>query len=537
MSRSYKNVRPCIHMVYSVEEVQSLYDVCRNTVSNWVGAGLTTSDGELPYLFRGAELKRFHDERRQRKRRNLRLGEFKCTGCGQAVFPETKTVSFRELKGNKWFAVATCCDCGRMITKLLGATEHDKIKACITSNTGLARIDEDKGELSGCIGKDSPSQGVAFVTINDRIIHDWQAYAGRYNPKTKQAHLVSIREFEVFLGGISFAKVTPKHAGSYRDHLVRFAKLPREEGGLSNSTVCHRAAQLSLFFKWLRGQSGCRRLSVSIPDYFTLPRGATAKKSREEIKPYLSIEEAWRMVETMPTTTILQRRDRAMVAFTYVCGLRAQALIAVRFKHLDLQRRTVMQDARDMEAKNSKSYRARWFPRTESFQEIFLEWIEELRVLGFCGRDGIFPASSHLGKRSVDLAPVEPIQTARPLQTAFACASSAIEQPCSPHSARHTLKALGSRICRTQDERKAWSMHLGHDDDQITERHYGKMSQEQSDALMEAMCSDEVFTEDEKDMIIDYHENRFRRGTSEYRAARRLAEKREKVRGDYEVIE
>lgn len=197
-----------------------------------------------------------------------------------------------------------------------------------------------------------------------------------------------------------------------------------------------------------------------------------------------------------------------------------------------------MQDASDMEAKNSKSYRVRWFPRTENFQEIFLEWIEELKVLGFCRRDGVFPASGDLRKRPADLeCVVEPIQTARPLQAAFASASAAIEKPCTPHSVRHTLKSLGGRICRTQDERKAWSMHLGHDDDQITERHYGKMSQEQSDALMEAMCADEVFTEDEKDIIIDYHENRFRRGTSEYLAARRLAENREKVRGDYEVIE
>ncbi len=34
MSRSYK-IRAKSHRVYNVEEVQKLYTVCRNTVSNW----------------------------------------------------------------------------------------------------------------------------------------------------------------------------------------------------------------------------------------------------------------------------------------------------------------------------------------------------------------------------------------------------------------------------------------------------------------------------------------------------------------------
>lgn len=88
MTRSYKQVHPNVNMAYSVEGVMELYGVSSNTVSNWVGEGLETSDGSIPYLIRGAELKRFHEERKQRTRTNLRYGEFKCLGCGHAVFPE-----------------------------------------------------------------------------------------------------------------------------------------------------------------------------------------------------------------------------------------------------------------------------------------------------------------------------------------------------------------------------------------------------------------------------------------------------------------
>lgn len=103
------------------------------------------------------------------------------------------------------------------------------------------------------IGKEVGSRGVNWFTANDRVVHDWQAFAGKYSPKTVQAHLVSICDFEAFMEGVQFSKVKPKHAGQYRDHLVRLLAQSKEEGGLSNSTVRHRASHLKDFFEWLRG--------------------------------------------------------------------------------------------------------------------------------------------------------------------------------------------------------------------------------------------------------------------------------------------
>ncbi len=42
-------------------------------------------------------------------------------------------------------------------------------------------------------GEEHRVRGVEWVTINDRILYDWQVYARRYDQKTVQAHLVSIR--------------------------------------------------------------------------------------------------------------------------------------------------------------------------------------------------------------------------------------------------------------------------------------------------------------------------------------------------------
>ncbi len=57
-----------------------------------------------------------------------------------------------------------------------------------------------------------------------------------------------------------------------------------------------------------------------------------------------------------------------------------------------------------MRAKNGKSYRANWFPRTESFQEVFIAWLEDLSRLGFKDQDGVFPSAKDLKFRLASAA-------------------------------------------------------------------------------------------------------------------------------------
>jgi integrase len=537
MTRAYRKIRPTGALVYSVGEVQAQYDVCRNTISNWVNSGLRPSDASQPQRFRGAELQRFHEARQERARRTLRHGEFKCMGCGAAVFPELQTLVLGVTKSGTDRACAVCPDCQVMVIKLLGETECDSFKNCLDTNTSLARIDEENVSDPARIGKEPGFRESPWHTHNDRVVHEWQAYAGRYDRKTMIAHLVSIRDFEQFLEGKPFEKVTPKNAGAYRDRLVELGRLPKKDGGLSNSTIRHRASHLSAFFKWLRNQDGFRRLSGNIPDYFLLPRATMARTLPRDDKRYPSIEDALRMVQAMPSRTLQERRDKAMVAFAFVTGLRAGALTSLWLKHLDMEGKTVVQDAREMRAKNGKSFRVFWFPRTEGFQQIFCEWIAEIFALGFTAQDAVFPEVKDLISDFEDSPPVAPLKTSRALQTAFERASATIDEEYSPHVARHTLKALGDKLCRTSEERKAWSLNLGHSSERITETHYGKMPDQRRAGIIENLSAEDVLSEDEKELVMDYYENRFPRGTREFRIARKLARRRENARGDDDLFE
>jgi|GEM_PF-1128436 len=539
MSRTYK-IKAKMHWVYSAAEILELYDICRNTLSNWVSEGLCPSPGTGPQLFRGAELNRFHEERRARNRHNLRIGQFLCTGCKCGVFPDIQTLKIRDLGNGKIVAQANCPDRGCNVIKFLGATESDAMQNCLNTNTALHQIDETKGPKPACVGT-KPKTGVQVeLTLNDGILHNWQLYAGKYDVKTADAHLASIRDFEAFVDAKCLSIVTASDAARYRNWLITKGELPKEEGGLSSSTIRHRASNLKEFFNWLAKQEGYRRLSANILDQFDLPKRQLAKILPRQDKDYPTLEEAKAMVASMPSSTPLMRRDRAIVALAFLSALRAGALSSLRLKHLDLVARTVTQDGSEMRAKNGKSFVVQWFPGAEYFETFVIEWKAELQALGLGAQDALFPHASYLKKRKPEGDVVRPLNTNGSVNRAFAIASKGINKSYSPHSARHYIAAQRDKFCSSREELKAWSLNMGHEKEAITETHYAKMT---SSARMEILSnigqnpSAGSHTESDKDLILGYVFNEFPKGSPDYVRAKALYRKMEDDREAERLVE
>ena len=81
-------------------------------------------------------------------------------------------------------AGGACSECGAAVMKLLDATKHDRLREAIRTNANLAEIDEDQTEELVCVGTNTPLRLPENPSMNDKIIHDWQLYAGRYDSKT-----------------------------------------------------------------------------------------------------------------------------------------------------------------------------------------------------------------------------------------------------------------------------------------------------------------------------------------------------------------
>ena len=133
---------------------------------------------------------------------------------------------------------------------------------------------------------------------------------------------------------------------------------------------------ISQFFHWLAGQPGYKsRLQYSDADYFNLSekdvRIATAR--REQTGP--TVEQVKRVIATMPSESPIDRRDRALIAFTLLSGARDSAIASMKLKHVNLAVGCVEQDAREVQTKFSKTFTTYFFPVGDDIRRIVAEWV------------------------------------------------------------------------------------------------------------------------------------------------------------------
>ena len=156
-----------------------------------------------------------------------------------------------------------------------------------------------------------------------------------------------------------------------------------------NSTVRH----LKAFIEWLSQEVGYKsRIKYSDAEYFNLSdkEARTAKTTRQ--KPVATIEQIKHVLAMMPGNSAIERRDRALIAFTLLTGARDSAIASLKLKHIDIKACTVYQDAREVHTKNSKSFTTVFFPVGDEVGEIVTQWVEYLQGDLLMGGDApLFP--------------------------------------------------------------------------------------------------------------------------------------------------
>jgi integrase len=268
---------------------------------------------------------------------------------------------------------------------------------------------------------------------------------------------------------------------------------PATGNPLAKATIYSRLTAVKTFFVWLAGQPGYRsRLTYSDMDYFNPSNNDSriAKTSRERAAP--TLEQIRRVLEVMPTRSDLEKRDRALFAFTILSGARDDAIASILVRHVNLEERTVFQDAREVRTKNRKTFTSTFFPVGGDIEAIVVDWISFLTKESLFGPDDpLFPATRvEVGKEglfaAVGLNRVG-WRNATAIRRIFQESFARADLPYfNPHSFRKTLAALGEKLCRSPEEFKAWSQNLGHEKVLTTFMSYGSVAGErQADILNE----------------------------------------------------
>jgi integrase len=112
----------------------------------------------------------------------------------------------------------------------------------------------------------------------------------------------------------------------------------------------------------------------------TLPN--TAMKVGESVNKIGTKEET-----VFPAAIEIERRDRALVAFTILTGARDGAIASLKLKHIDIDQGRVDQDAREVKTKFSKTFTTWFFPVGDDIRQIVVDWVPSALITAVVSSD------------------------------------------------------------------------------------------------------------------------------------------------------
>jgi integrase len=267
------------------------------------------------------------------------------------------------------------------------------------------------------------------------------------------------------------------------------------------ATLYATLTQLKRFFQWLAWQPGYKsRFQYSDAEYFNLSDKDTriATAQREQRVP--TLEQIKRVIQTMPTKTEIERRNRALIAFTLLTGARDSAIASMKLKHVDLIEGCVRQDAREVKTKFSKTFDTYFFPVGDEVVKIVEEWVSFLKEQQLRGNeDPLFPATriEQGADRQFGVAGLDRTHwsSASPIRGIFREAFLRAGLPYfNPHSFRNTLVRLGQDLCKSPEAFKAWSQNLGHEKVLTTFTSYGAVARDRQGEILRSLAAPQQIT-------------------------------------------
>lgn len=321
----------------------------------------------------------------------------------------------------------------------------------------------------------------------------------------KAAAAISL--YDKWSGGKDFRAFHVEKARAFKRHLGGLRN-ERDGSHLSTGTINGTLRELKAFFYWLADQPGYKsKIRRSEVDYLTPDKKSDMARRGSLWKPHPSPEQVLHVLRSMPKETVIERRNRALVAFLFLTASREGAAITLQLGHVDLANACVQFDGREVNTKFGRSFTTGFYPFDPEVLNIVSEWIAELRGTHFyANSDPLFPKTKvgldSAGKFSaigIDRAPwASASGAAKIFKKAFTDASF---PPFSPHRVRDTVAELGSAHCRTPEDFKAWSQNMGHDDVLTTFRSYGSVAPGRQMELMKRFRSRGPVVNDDFDLI------------------------------------
>lgn len=321
---------------------------------------------------------------------------------------------------------------------------------------------------------------------------DWRKLAKGHSEASIDKAAAAVDLYLDWIGTSDLRQFHSEKAAAFKRSLSSQKNAHGRQRGAS--TINGILRELRAFFAWLADQPGYRsRIRHSDAAWFSPDRASDAARHGGLWKPSATPQQITHAIRLMPSSTVLERRDRALVAFLYLTGVREKTAMTVRLQHLDLANNCVHLDGHLVSTKFSKRFTVAFFPVSDDVRQVVCEWAEEMRNDHLRGpADPLFP------KTEVGIGPNggfiaigldneawrSPARVVKVVKSAFAAAGF---PTFGPHSIRRTLIDLANAFCKTPEEFKAWSQNVGHEDVLTTFQHYGSVGKGRQMELFDRM--------------------------------------------------
>jgi integrase len=330
---------------------------------------------------------------------------------------------------------------------------------------------------------------------NERIKHQYFDYLeqamGR-DTATVDAVAKSLARFEESTKARDFKRFHRAQAVAFKARLAEATNVRTGER-ISKATMLSTMRDLRAFFFWLAHLPGFKsHIAYADADYFNLSDKdvSVARARREKFVPTLS--QIYRVLSAMPADTVLDRRDRALVAFTAMTGARVGALASFQLGHVNIEEGYVDQDARTVRTKFARTFRTYFFSIDGDALKIFTDWVAELERDLLWGRDDPLFPPTQIGLDEHGCFCAAGLsrngwKTTQPINAIFRKAFEAAGlRYYNPHSFRDMLVRHGQSRDLSLEGFKAWSQNLGHAEVMTTLTSYGSVPVHRQGELIRA---------------------------------------------------
>jgi integrase/recombinase XerD len=294
----------------------------------------------------------------------------------------------------------------------------------------------------------------------------------------------ALHKYDEFIGGLDYKTFSTSRATAFKKWLQE-----RQHNGkpISAGTAYHVIRQVHEFFMWLSGEQGYRsKITPNLVSYLSLDLKTVRQATSERLVSAPSLEYVLKLTGSIEPQGEVDLRDRALIAFLLLSGMRVLAVVSLPIGCLDPETLVIDQSpSKGVKTKFGKTIISRLLPFDTQLMSYVLEWHKYLTFVKlYTQTDPLFPSTrmvQAVDGPTFEAAGVEPIfwSTADPVRRILRERSEHAQLPYhNPHSFRHAAIQLGFRFCKSAEATKALSQNVGHKNIDTTLATYGNLSTE-----------------------------------------------------------